>query len=352
MTINSTDRRLVAVSAYGPSGASSRVRIHDWLRHLGVEAQIYSYLNGSDASARRVLSEPGRAARAEVRLRQLARRVSESTLLLSRAASPLSTGEIEANLLARAGHGVYDFDDALYADRRVGIHRIFAKPRVWRRAVTAADTVIAGNDRLAEEARRINDRVVVIPSCVEPGDYVRKSSYELAIAPRIVWMGSPATEKYLSAAASTVLRLNREMGASLTVISAGASPLPEGLDAVAQRVQWSPERSGLELSRADVAIGPLTDDEFSRGKCAYKLLQYGAAGIPFVASPVGVNKTVISDLHGLAASREEEWYGRLREILDAPPATRAALGASGRASVEAKYSYRAWASDFRGAMGW
>ncbi|WP_158657481.1 glycosyltransferase [Blastococcus saxobsidens] len=278
-------------------------------------------------------------------LRRLSGRLVDATLLLSRTATPLTTGRLEAGLLTAARRGVYDFDDALYADRRGGVHRLFAKPRAWSRAVAAADVVVAGNATLAQAAREYNDAVVVVPSCVEPGDYDAKDSYEVTGRPNLVWVGSPATEQYLAHLAPALSRLHAACDAVVTVVSRGDRPFP-GMDHMVRRVDWSPAAAREQLARADLALAPLVDDEFTRGKCAYKLLQYGAAGVPTVGSPVGVNRTVLQDLGGSAAADLEQWFARVADVLAMAPADRAELGRRARAAVAETYSYGAWAPVF------
>ena len=110
---------------------------------------------------------------------------------MSREATPLSGGWIEARILRSGEWAVYDFDDAMWADRRGGIHRVFPKPTKWRRAVEAPDCVIAGNDYLANAAQSLNRNVVVIPSCVEPADYPKKGELRITRTPdvRLAWIG-------------------------------------------------------------------------------------------------------------------------------------------------------------------
>ena len=67
------------------------------------------------------------------------------------------------------------------------------------------------------------------------------------------------------------------------------------LDGMIERVEWSPRGFAAELAAADVGLAPLRDDEFARGKYAYKSIQYGAAALPIVGSPVGTNRHVIND---------------------------------------------------------
>lgn len=90
--------------------------------------------------------------RAERELRRLSKGAAPDRLLTSRSLGPFTAGRVEAALFRRAGCGVYDFDDALYADDRGGVHRFFGEAAGWARSVAAADMVLAGNETLAEAA--------------------------------------------------------------------------------------------------------------------------------------------------------------------------------------------------------
>jgi glycosyltransferase involved in cell wall biosynthesis len=87
---------------------------------------------------------------------------------------------------------------------------------------------------------------------------------------------------------------------------------------------------------------PLTDDAWARGKCAFKLLQYMAAALPCVASPVGANtEAVIDAFNGFYARTAGEWERHL-EYLILSPEVRASFGANGRAHVESRYAMRTY----------
>jgi hypothetical protein len=92
----------------------------------------------------------------------------------------------------------------------------------------------------------------------------------------------------------------------------------------------------------DIGLMPLVDDEFQRGKCGLKLLQYMAAGIPAVASPVGVNKSIIRDGNtGFLASTPMEWANALEKLLTSP-ILRSSMGREGRKVCEEQYSVKRW----------
>ncbi|WP_166805976.1 glycosyltransferase [Cryobacterium sp. TMT1-3] len=296
------------------------------------------------------MREPLRIPRVEAELRELVKSVSKKTVLLSRQASPFSNGRVEEDLLTHAGRSVYDFDDALMHTPTSSRERIWSKRRVWSRSVAAADIVIAGNDYLAAEAAHYSNNVLVIPSCVEPKTYTQKVEYEIAKDPVAVWLGSPSTEQYLQSIAGPLLSMNKAKGLRLLVISAGQATLGP-LDDMIDRKNWSNLAFQNDLVGADFGIMPLDDTPWSRGKCAYKLLQYAAAGLPIVGSPVGVNDLVLRQADGFSASTLRDWEESIEALINEPAGRRALRGRNGRCAVETNYSFAAWAPVWHEAMG-
>ena len=96
---------------------------------------------------------------------------------------------------------------------------------------------------------------------------------------------------------------------------------------------------------------PLVDDPYSRGKCGYKLLQYAAAALPSVGSPVGANATVLADLGMRSARTTDEWYDTLASLVADSAEDRARLGSAARVNVARAYSFDAWEARWRRAMG-
>ncbi|MDD4214679.1 MAG: glycosyltransferase, partial [Bacteroidales bacterium] len=92
----------------------------------------------------------------------------------------------------------------------------------------------------------------------------------------------------------------------------------------------------------DIGIMPLPDDEWSRGKCGFKGLQYMALGIPAVLSPVGVNTEIVQDgVNGFLAANDEEWIEKLSLLIESPD-LRKKIGLNGRKTIVEKYSFNAW----------
>jgi glycosyltransferase involved in cell wall biosynthesis len=113
-----------------------------------------------------------------------------------------------------------------------------------------------------------------------------------------------------------------------------------------EAISWRSETELEDFNAIDIGVMPLPDDNWSRGKCGLKALQFMALGIPTVCSPVGVNTDIIQDSeNGFLASSDDEWVQKL-SLLIRSPELRRQLGTAGRRTVELKYSTAAQAPRF------
>jgi glycosyltransferase involved in cell wall biosynthesis len=338
------------VTPYGRNGPSSRVRVFEWLDRISEPYALSSYISHNNADPMHLMRHPVAMLAAERRLRGMASDRAQR-LLLHKEASPLSRGGIERRLLATSEFAVYDFDDALQWDTgEGGLYRRWA-PKARKALIAAqhADRVIAGNPILADWATQHNSDVIVIPSCVAPDSYRRKTDYSVNDPPRIGWIGSANQEAQLRHISQALHEVHRRTGARLTLIGTRQSRLGD-LERLTDRVAWSEATQHDLLAEFDVAIFPLSGDAYSRGKCGYKLLQYGAAGLPAVASPVGVNEQILSELGLPAATNNHDWVDAILDLLTAPADERAEIGRRAREVTEQRYSYDAWLPQWRRAV--
>ena len=149
------------------------------------------------------------------------------------------------------------------------------------------------------------------------------------------WTGSSTSQTHLEMFAPMLREFTSRRDVELRVISDREPVLP-GVAFVWR--PWSAAAEVAELSHFDLGIMPMPDDEWAKGKCALKALQYMAMGVPTICSAVGANCEVIRHgENGLLAKSNEEWIANLELLID-EPALRERLGAMGRRSVEERYS--------------
>jgi len=339
-----------AITPYSRRAGSSRVRVFEWLDRIDADFTVSSYASFTDAATSRLARHPMAVAQAELRLHQFVT-ARPRRLLLHREASPLSRGWWERRLLSSAEFAVYDFDDALQWDRGSGglARRLAPKADKARTAVRHADRVIAGNDILGDWAAHHHRDVVVIPSCVAPEDYTPKTSYALHDPPRLGWIGSRDNEAYLLLVAGALEEIHRRSGARLTLVGTTQRSLGR-LETLIDRVAWSPHTERSVLADMDIGLMPLPATSYSLGKCGYKLLQYGAVGVPSVATPIGVNSDILRQFQMPAASDDGEWTEAIQALLDGSDAARERLGRGARALVRRRYSYDAWLPRWKAAL--
>ncbi len=97
-----------------------------------------------------------------------------------------------------------------------------------------------------------------------------------------------------------------------------------------EKMAWSLETEAGDLAACDIGLCPLPDDNFTRGKCGFKILQYFAAGLPVIASPVGINGDfLMGGKTGLAAGQENEWVDAIKALLN-DASRRQSMGQNGR----------------------
>lgn len=237
-------------------------------------------------------------------------------------------------LLRRAARRlVFDLDDAIFCRPDGG-------PSATRMARFAAmlrccDHVTAGNSFLAGVAARFNPAVTVIPTCVDidcyhPGEAAAAEHFD------VVWIGSSSTRKYLETAIPALREAARRIPALRLKIIADFDLDAPGFPTLP--VRWQAASEALELASAQVGIAPMPDDDWSRGKCALKVLQYMAAGLPVVSSPAGVNsEAVVQGETGFLADTQQAWVEALQQLA-ADGTLRRRQGLAGRQRVAACYS--------------
>ncbi len=240
---------------------------------------------------------------------------------------------------------VFDFDDAIFSRQtaRGGSFESPTRQRRFARALRRADAFACGNAHLASFCGKRAKPVLIAPSAV-PLDVPQAVIGEASGPARIGWIGAPHNLDELRTLAPALRRLARRLDFVLAVIGESSVTL-DGIRV--EHVPWTLATQEAEIARLDVGLMPLVDTPWTRGKCAYKLLQYMAAGVPAVASPVGMNREVISHAsNGLLADAESDWLEALDELLRDPALARR-LARAGRETVVERFGYPRVAGLFR-----
>jgi|694.fasta_scaffold70759_2 glycosyltransferase involved in cell wall biosynthesis len=238
---------------------------------------------------------------------------------------------------------IFDFDDAIWLNDTSDANRLFKwmkRPSKIADTIGLADLVFAGNSYLANYARQFNQNVVVVPTTIDTDQYINHRIQRNDQRILIGWSGSITTIKHFEYALPflTVIRDRFGDKVAFKVIGDGSY---RNSQLNIQGIPWRKQSEISDLSEIDIGIMPLPDDEWARGKCGLKGLQYMALSIPTIMSPVGVNRDIIQDgVNGFLASNLEQWVEKI-SLLITDRAIAAQIGRAARQTVLEKYSVNA-----------
>lgn len=262
-------------------------------------------------------------------------------------ALPHSLLERELPLFNR--HVVFDFDDAIFVrppwvpgDSGDGVDHALRGKLASICALSTA--VIAANEHLAAFARQHNGNVHVLPTTLCTQEFAPPKEPARNARPVVGWAGTSGNLWYLRQLAPALQALAQRCDYVLRIVcnrvdDAQLAGLPrERLEFV----EWRADGEVARLQQFDVGIMPLRPDGWAEGKAGFKMVQYMACGVPFVASPVGANLSTggPDGECGRYAGNDAEWVDRLATLL-ADPDLRATLGARGRARAVQHFDRRA-----------
>jgi glycosyltransferase involved in cell wall biosynthesis len=297
-------RPVIGLVSVNPALPSFRLRLTPLVPHLerlGLIAEVHA-LHGPEWW----------------RVWRLARTWRASNLLVF-SKLKLLTGEL-GFVARRCPHWVLDVDDAI----------MFRKPprhgdppdqarwrqRRFRRMARRCELVVAASQSLASTVTLDGPRIEVLPTPVELSRYPQATL--AGDGPlKLAWIGVGANLRYLMDLGSAFQQLQHDgLAFELRVISDRPPNIP---GVPCQLVRWSERTEGRDLAACDVGLAPLPDDAWTRGKGAYRCIQYAAAGLPTVASPVGANReVVVPGETGFWATTPAEWRDALLQLARDP----------------------------------
>lgn len=327
------------MALYGPLAASTRYRLGQYVPGLasqGIDMKICHLL--SDDYLRRHFGGGAPSVISMLhsglsRFADLCSQFDYDAIMLHCELYPLLPGWLESALLRQPY--LYDFDDAFYLKYRSKRFN-WASPLLGGKFDTVmarATAVTAGNHVLGQYASQFNANTHCLPTVVDTVRYLPRRVSRSAMF-TVGWIGSPSTAPYLSELVAPLSAIGQE-GPVRFIVIGGKAPTIPNVEVV--EIEWQEHTEVDLINSFDVGVMPLPDDDWARGKCAFKLIQYMACAVPVVASPVGANVDVVNVECGLLAATHQDWEAALRTLRD-QPVKRAEMGQAGRARVVQHYS--------------
>ena len=332
--------RILALTRYGRLGSASRLRVLQYvpaLELVGARVDVQPLFDDAALEHRYAQGQYGLATVLQSfgqRLKAMLQCQAYDLIWIEKEALPWWPVWIEQALLAQTPY-VLDYDDAVF--HHYDQHRLSWMRRLWGdridRLMAKAALVVCGNDYLAQRARRAGAQwVEQLPTVIDLERYAVPPT-RAAHVPRVVWIGSPYTAKYLDQLKQPLQQLAQRQDFVLRVV--GAHFRLDGVQT--EQLPWTEATEVQAIAECEVGVMPLLSSPWELGKCGYKLIQYMACGLPVVASPVGVNATIVAHgVDGFLTKDTADWLSPLQQLLG-EPALRRSMGLAGRQKVEASY---------------
>jgi glycosyltransferase involved in cell wall biosynthesis len=319
--------RVVCFSPYPHAGPSVRHRVCGYRQAwqaAGIDLTLWPFMNDRLYQIRRdfgITVTLEKLLRVGLAFAVLAWRCTQvrqfDLVIIHREASPLGWTGFERWILRAKRPVVFDVDDATWQppSNPVNQRALFWREGRVAEVMVRCTHVVTGNDFLARYAHAVNPATSVIPTTYP--DSIRTSTGSQP--PVVVWIGNLGNAHYLHAVLPALERAARRAPFILRLVG-GADIFEITSDSLEIEYQpWSEAQEIALIASADIGIMPLPDRPYEQGKCAFKLIQYFSLGLVVIASPVGMNASLVRDgENGLLATAPTEWESALVRLLTEP----------------------------------
>lgn len=223
---------------------------------------------------------------------------------------------------------IYDFDDAVFTEFQID------------NLIRVASATTPGNQFLADYVTSINPktRIQLIPTVVDTNYYQPNANNTKPLGFIAGWIGTESSYKrYMAPKLEFLVDIVKRFDAVVHVV--GPITIKNDVESKgALFFEWSLATERELMEAFHIGFMPLFDDRYTKGKCAFKLVEYGAYGIPSIASSVGANVDVVAQGEtGFLVESDEDWEEALQKLLTNPE-LRASMGAKARGRIVARYS--------------
>lgn len=346
--------RVLAFTKYSEAGPSSRYRHYNYqacLKSNGIDFLISplftaSYFSTNTMVVKMLYVVLALAKRMCVLLSVFVSRRGIKLVIIEYELFPFFPAVIERLLVILRIPYIVDYDDAIfhkYDQHCNALVRLLLKDKIAT-VMKYAEVVTTGNEYLGNYARRHNSAILRLPTVVVLEKYKKKldrsvDKKEVEAPFLVAWIGSKSTSNYVLDILPAMVSFAEKYHVHFNLIGFDSSLLGLDCHRNINVIPWDEATEIDELLKCDVGIMPLKNDPWSKGKCGFKLIQYMSCQKPVIASPVGINTSlVVNGENGFLAETNEEWFSAF-ETLYLNKELRIAMGRRNLKKVEEDYNY-------------
>ena len=334
--------KVLALASYPVEAAATRYRLQQFIDPLaarGIELTVKPFL--SSDSFKRLYRHHSRVRTAVDLMSATARRLAScamlgraDVILVQREAMILGPPIVEW-LAARVFQRpmVLDLDDATYVPYTSPTYGGLAKAlKFFRKTddlIRWSRVVICGNQTVAEYVSSKGARAEIIPTVVDTEKFKPAASGHRSV-PVVGWVGTHSTFPFVQTILPALSEVAKTQTFKLKIVGAGSADVSvPGIEV--ENLEWKMEREVADFQSLDVGLYPVNaDNNWATGKSGFKAIQYMAAGVPYVATPIGAAAHIGQEnLTHFFATTQEEWIEKLKTLLN-DPKRRREMGEAGR----------------------
>ncbi len=302
-------KRLLFLTQWDESGASSRVRIYQFLpffRDAGFEFEVRPLIKNDANRFFSAMASKGKILQFFITLFKMLleqiRRVEDvfeadkfDAVIVQKDVLPFG---LQFLLRWKQPEIIFEFDDPIWL-KNPAYQNVPVIPELitlYRRhllirLLKISKLVIVDTPGLRDFSEQYCNNVLLLSSPIQVDKYKVKAPSN-SPTKTLGWIGSPATTYLIERLLPALELLSKQV--PITLLNVGSLPLASPSFTI-ENLNWSLENEQRALARFDVGLMPSDQDPFNCLRFGYKAVIYFSAGLPTLATDVGTNRFIIED---------------------------------------------------------
>lgn len=252
-----------------------------------------------------------------------------------------------------SGKLLYDCADAVWGlpEKRQGVvgsvlSRNFLE-RGFQRMCRGVNACVVDNRALADRVAKYQDQVHIVTTPIDVASFVPGNGGKNGGPTLVGWCGNSDTQPYAEQIMDTLMPLIGSVQFSILSTNPYTGPARE----YAMWTSWTPGREAAQLQAMDIGLSLVPQSEYSHVENGIGALKFMSAGVPVIASDVGVHGEIIDHgIDGYLVRDEKEWKQYV-QVLAEDPGLRRRMGELGRKKAVEQFSLDSIAPQMRRVLG-